>query len=268
VAPGPDETLDSLGDGEVRLLQHRRGYRFSLDAVLLAHFAAQGLCAPGRRPVRSPSIVDLGTGCGVVALLLARRVPAARVAAVEVQPGLADLARRNCPLNGLDVRVVESDLRDVGSLPDPGTWHLATCNPPYFPRGRVRTGTDPERNAARQEVLCTVADAAAAAARLLRSDGMAAFVYPAERLATLFAALADAGLTPVRMRLVHPRDGAAAMLALVEAAPRSRRPLAVEAPLVVHAGGGFTPEVAAMLGRSAAGLSRSTAASDGRIPAG
>ncbi len=246
LAPGPDETLDAIGEGEVRLLQRKAGYRFNLDAVLLADFAMRP-----RGGSRRLSVIDLGTGCGVIALLLKSRRPVWSVAALELQPSLADLARRNAELNGLDLRVVEGDLR--APPPDLGRdFDLVVANPPFFAAGGGHRSPDDEKAIARQEWSATADDLARATKRLLKSNGAFCVVYPAGRLPHLFSALAKHGLTPTGLRAVHPRFDAPAGVVLVEARPESKRPLAVGPPLVVHdADGPFGSEVATMLSRRA-----------------
>jgi tRNA1Val (adenine37-N6)-methyltransferase len=237
---GPDETLDPILRGLVQVLQRRRGYRFSLDAVLLAQFAA-------RTPAEQA--VDLGTGSGVVALLLAALGGARRVTGLELQPGLAALARRSVALNGLEERVaiVEGDLRDSRALPRQG-FDLVLSNPPFRPADRGDRSPDPERALARHEIAATLADVARAAKRLVRSNGRVCLIYPAARMAETFHALGAAGLCPRVLRIVHPRAAEPAELFLVESRPAKAGPLVVQPPLVVfEADGRYTAELRRML---------------------
>lgn len=235
-----EETIDPILRGLVRVIQPRRGYRFSLDAVLLADFA---------RGRRARHAVDLGTGSGVVALLLVAQGAATRVTGVEIQGGLADRARRNAALNDLTdrVQIVEGDLCKPALLPA-DAFDLVVSNPPFRPVARGRVSGDEERALARHEITLRLADVVSAAKRLLRSGGRACFVYPATRLAEVCAALWDTGLRPTRVRLVHPRQDAPAERCLVEARKSDRGELDVLPPLVVHeAGGGYTPELRKIL---------------------
>jgi tRNA1Val (adenine37-N6)-methyltransferase len=190
--------------GRLAIWQPRQGYRFSVDPLLLVDFVA----AAGRRFARA---YDLGTGAGVIALGLALAEPAARITAVELQPRLAALARRNAVENGLAERVsvVELDLGDARAaraLPGASA-ELVACNPPFRPLGEGSFNPDDEEAIARHELRLTLADVAAQARRLLVPGGRAALVYPAERLPSLLATLDGAGLRPLRLRLVHPRPG-------------------------------------------------------------
>lgn len=244
LAPGPGETLDAIGDGEVRLLQPRDGYRFTLDSVLLAGFALGA-----RVPDGALEVIDVGTGCGVVGLLLKARRPEWSVRGIELQPGLASLARRNAAINALAFDVTEGDLRAL-PVPLKGAFRLAVSNPPFFDAAAGKPCLDDERSRARHDATAGPADLARALKLLLRSNGVACAVFPARRLAELLAAWSAQRVTPTRLRLVHPREGREASVALVEGRPHSRAPLVVEPPLFVHdEAGGYRDEVVALLGR-------------------
>lgn len=241
VEPGPDETLDAIGSGRVRLLQPRRGYRFNLDAVLLAGFAARSVALD-----RPANVVDLGTGCGVVALLLAAWRPNATVKAVELQPAMASLARRNAQLNHVPVEVIESDWR---SLPAGVQADLVVSNPPYFPPARGRPPSDAGRAAARFESNGDVGSLAQSAAKLLAPGGSVRLVHAASRTADVLDAFRAVKLAPTVLRFVHPRLSEPANTVLIELRRDSKRPLTIEPPLIVHAGAGgdYTAEVAKLL---------------------
>jgi tRNA1Val (adenine37-N6)-methyltransferase len=204
--PGKDETQDAFYRGRVLVLQKRRGYRFSLDAPLLADFIET---RPG------DVVLELGTGCGIIALLIARK-PFRRLVALEIQPALADLARRNVGLNGLEgrIEVVEADFRTFASGE---RFDVVYANPPYIRRRGGRLSVSRERTIARHEVACDIGDVMAKTAELLAPDGRAYFVYPVRRRADFVAALERNGLGLRRVRAVRPRAGAPANLFLAEA---------------------------------------------------
>ncbi len=237
-------TRDEILRGQLSLWQPRQGYRFSVDALLLARFARD---AAGDR---AAEIADLGAGCGVVGLALARALPAARVTLVELQPRLAALCRQNATENELAPRVTvcEADLRALRGVLPGETFHHVVSNPPYRPAGQGRVSPDPERALANAEGAVTLEQVVAAAARLLRPRGTLSVVYPAERLPALLAACAPSDLRPVRLRLVHPRAGAPARRLLLTARKGAGAALVVEPPLVVHEGDdAYTAQVAAIL---------------------
>lgn len=236
---------DEILRGRLRLWQPRKGYRFSVDALLLAHFASDG------RADAEGEAADLGAGCGVVGLALALACPRLRVSLVELGGRLAALARLNVAGNALSDRVAvhEADLRrPKGSLPEGGL-ALVVSNPPFRAAAAGRPSPDPERARALTELTVTLEDLVAASARLLGPAGALAVIYPPERLAELFAACGRAGLRPIRLRAVHPLPGEPARRVLLEARKGSRSPLVVEPPLVVHeAQGRYSAEAAELLG--------------------
>ena len=174
------ETVDSILGGSLRLIQPRRGYRFSVDAIVLARFIQP---RPGAR------ILELGAGCGVIAILAAALYSPREVDAVEIQHELATLIARNAALNNLPmVRAVAADLR-ARSIPGvaPAGFDLVIANPPYRAAGSGRRSPDAGRDLARAEATATMADFVAASARYLKHGGKAAFVFTAKRAAELIS---------------------------------------------------------------------------------
>ena len=234
-------TEEALFSGKLRCLQPRQGYRFSVDAVLLAHFLA---------PEPDARILDLGAGCGVVSLILSHRYPTASLVALEVQPRLAEIVRRNVGINSLEnrVTVIEGDCRRIATLLPQNSCDWVAANPPYYPTGNGRHDPETERAKARHEILGGIAEMAQAAAFVLKSGGRTAVVYPAARVETLLGVLRENGLAPKRLRMVHPYPGAEAGLVLVEAVKDGGEGLAVLVPFFIcqEKGGAYTVEMAAM----------------------
>jgi len=229
--------------GKLRCLQPRQGYRFSVDAVLLAHFIT---------PEPEAQILDLGAGCGVISLILSHRYPAISLVALEVQPRLAGIIRRNVAINGLNDRltVVEGDCREVASLLPPESFNRVVANPPYYPAGSGRHHPETERTKARHEILGGASEMAQAAAFALKPEGRAAFVYPAARVEPLLGILRENGLEPKRLQMVHPCPGASAGLVLVEAVMDGWEGLDVLPDFFIcqEKGGAYTAEMAGMYG--------------------
>jgi tRNA1Val (adenine37-N6)-methyltransferase len=203
--PLDGETLDAFYRGRIRILQKKKGYRFSVDAPLLADFIRT-------RP--EDEALELGTGSGVISLLL-RVKPFKRVAALELQADLADLARRNVELNGLAGRIdiVEADLRTF----EPGrTFDLIFSNPPYIRAATGFLSASAEKSAAKHEIHGTIAEILGKTAEWLAPDGRACFVYPEKRRADFLAAAEANGLAVRRLRFVHPREGEPPNLFLIE----------------------------------------------------
>lgn len=235
------ETIDELSIGNLKLIQAQQGYRFSLDPVLLVRF----VMLRGEERV-----VDLGSGSGVIPLLLAKLSAAKELVGVELQPGLAERARRNVELNSLQqrVRILEGDLRRIRKLLSSGCADLVVSNPPYRQVGRGRISPADERAAARHELAGGLNDFVAAAGWLLNDGGRFVLIYLAERLPELLGAMTAAGIEPKRLRMVHPKQGDPARMVLVEGRKRGRPGLLVEAPLYIYRGEGrdYTEEVLAM----------------------
>lgn len=241
MAIGEELSEEPLFAGQLRCLQPRQGYRFSVDAVLLAHFLT---------PEPEARILDLGAGCGVISLILVHRYPTVSLVALEVQSSLVEVIRRNVALNALAgrVTVVEGDCRRIATLLPQGSFDWVAANPPYHQTGRGRHHPASERSKARHEIHGGISEMAQAAAFALKTGGRGAFVYPAARKATLLGALRENGLAPKRLRLVHPWPGAAARLVLVEAVKDGEEGLELLAPLFLRQeqAGEDTAEMAAM----------------------
>lgn len=233
------ETLDDLRLGGLKIIQAQKGYRFSLDPVLLCDFSR---IKPGE------SVADLGTGSGVIPLILARRTEASRIVGVEIQPGLADRARRSLRLNALEDRVgiVAGDLRNLTDVLPPQGFDVVLSNPPFRKPGGGRIAPQGERAAARHELAGGLEDFLDAAARLLGDGGRFYIVFLAERLAELLELMRKKRLEPKRLRTVHGRPGESARMVLVEGRKSGGAGLIVEAPLWVWEGDVYSAEVLRM----------------------
>lgn len=245
----PNETLDLLQGHDLRVIQPREGYRFSLDPVILCDFARP---ADGR-------IVDLGCGCGIIPLLVARLAPESRIVGVELQGEMADLARRNAALNGLSDRIdiLGSDILHLGERLPANGFDLVLANPPYRRRGEGRTSPRAGRDLARHESSATLGDFLLASKRLVRTGGRICFIHHPERLAELLDLALDARLAPRRLRMVHGDATAAARMFMVELMKGSRGALEVMPPLLVYErSGGYTEEMLRIYGDSAGRLRR------------
>jgi tRNA1Val (adenine37-N6)-methyltransferase len=222
-----DETLDAFLDGTVRILQKKSGYRFSVDAVLLSRFI---------RLRKDEKGIDLGTGCGILPILLSRTGSTRFLVGVEVQAELANLARKNVELNGLTDRItiIHQDLRQLRSLFPGGSFHVVFSNPPYrkFLTGRVNPSS--EKAIARHEIKGTLADLIQVAAHLLPTRGRCYLIYPASRAIDLLTSLRRCRLEPKRLQFVHPDREAEAKFVLVESVKGSGPELKVEPPLILE----------------------------------
>lgn len=236
----PDERIDQLYSQDIKIIQSPEVFAFSLDAVLLADFA--------RLPARATSqTVDLCAGNGAVGLFMSHQTHG-QIAEVEIQPRLADMARRSIELNQLGDRlsVYEGDLADVTQWIPKDSVDVVTCNPPYF-KVSDQSITNPNDHLAlaRHELTTDFATVTKVSADLLKYQGKAYFVHRPERLVELLATLTAAGLAPKQLQFIHPREDREANMVLI-AAIKAGRPdgLRIMPPLIVHeADGSYTPVV-------------------------
>ena len=236
------ETTDSILNGRLRLIQPRRGYRFSLDAILLGRFI---------RPRSGARILELGAGCGVISIMAAALYTPREVVALEIQDEMAALVVRNAALNHLaTVRAVATDLRarTIAGVDDAG-FDLVIANPPYRASGSGRRSPVAGRDLARAESGATLRDFVAASARYLTHGGTAAFVFAAARGAELISELRALRLEPKRIRMVHPRLELPATTLLMEARKDGGVELEIEPPLILYASTGvYSAEAQALMG--------------------
>jgi tRNA1Val (adenine37-N6)-methyltransferase len=233
-------TEDTFFNGRIKVFQYRDGYRFSIDAVLLAAFSAPG---------DTDRIVDLGTGCGIIPLILGHRQPAVKITGIEVQPELAALAAQNVEANGLKGRVtiIRGDLRLLSIQDFGGPVDLVVSNPPYRKGRSGRINANSQQAAARHEILATLQDVTNAAARLLGIGGRFAVVFPSERITDLLTNLRSAGIEPKHIQTVHAKAHDPAHLVLVSGVKGGRPGTTVHEPLVINQPNGkYSDRVQAM----------------------
>jgi tRNA1Val (adenine37-N6)-methyltransferase len=235
-----DVTQDSFFNGRIRLKQHRAGYRYSIDAVILAS-AVQ--LKPGE------TLVDLGTGCGIIPLILAFRHPGIRIWGVELQPQLAAVAEANIRENEMasQVTILHADMRDIGPQMAGTPVDTVVSNPPYRRRRSGRVNPDEQRALARHELAITLPDIVRVSRRLLKTGGRLIMIYTASRIADLLWHMRAEHIEPKRLRTIHSHAGRDASLVLIEGAKDAGPGMAVSPPLIVYAGpGSYSEEVQAM----------------------
>jgi len=221
------ETADDILEGRFRVIQKKTGYRFSLDALLLAHFV---------RMKKGASLLDLGTGSAVIPLLLFHRWGCSRVAGVEIQPELADMAGRTLALNGLPERIgiIEGDIKALEQHIAPHSYDVVTFNPPYRKLRSGRINPLPEKARARHELHGSVGDFIRAAVYAVRPRGRIFLIYPARRLAELISQLRRFQVEPKRLRIVHSRAEMEGEFVLMEGIVGGGEELTVLPPLIIY----------------------------------
>jgi len=224
----PGERLDDLQRDGLKIIQHPDAFRFGMDSVLLAHFAS--------RPYGRLLGCDLGTGSGILPLLVCARMPGAQFDAVEIQPECAERAGRTMKLNGLEekIRVRCMDLRDAPGILGYGKYDLVICNPPYGRAGGTLLNPAETKQIARHEGDTDITQICASAAKLLRTGGRFCVVFPAHRFLELSDAMRLSGMEPKRVRLIHPFPDRAPNLVLLEGNRGARPGLDFQPPLFVR----------------------------------
>jgi len=222
-----EETVDDLLINNLRLIQKKKGSRFTLDAVLVAHFAAVK---------QGDKIVDLGTGTGIIPLLLSLRAQDLQITGVEIQEEIAEMAERSVQLNNLAavIKIVKGDLRGIHKVLGGGRFNLVTVNPPYWSPEDGKVSPAESRAISRHELTCSLEDVVASAGKLLNYQGRFVLIYPVAKLLSLFELLRCSHLEPRRLRFIHSFPERPARFLLLEARKNAPPELKVEPPLIIY----------------------------------
>ena len=234
------QTTDTFFGGKLRINQEAAGYRFSIDAVLLAHHV---------RPRAGEKLLDLGTGCGIIPLILAYRNPEITAIGIEIQHELADLAISNVNANHMRNRitVLHLDMRNLKPAMIDGPADVVVCNPPYRSPNSGRLNPDTQRAIARHELKVSLIDVLETAHRVLRTSGRFLTIYPAQRIAELLFQMHLAGIEPKFMRTIHSRLEEKAKLILVGGTKGAQTGMTIGPPLIIYAEEGrYSKEVRQM----------------------
>lgn len=246
------ETIDEISGSRLRIFQKEKGYRFSIDALLLAQFV---------HLKKGDHIIDLGTGSGVIAVIMAQRKECGRVVGVDIQEELIDMAKRSVLLNNLEEKLVicRGDIRNIEALFDSKSFNVAVFNPPYRKLKSGRINPDDQKSIARHEIKATLQDFLNAAGYVLKRSGRAYIIYPATRMVDLLSSMRISGIEPKRMRIVHSHDDSSAEFVLVEGIKSGREELEVMPPLFIYSEGGEYTEEMTCIFRELSGSSKASA---------
>ncbi len=223
----PGERIDDLERNGYRIIQNKNGFCFGMDAVLLSGFVQAG---------PKDKIIDLGTGTGILPLLLRAKTGSKDITGLEIQEQVAEMAERSVKLNDLesDIRIICGDLKEADRLVPAGSFDVVTSNPPYMKADGGLTNPDERKAISRHEIKCSFEDVVKSAKRLLKSGGKFFLVHRPERLAELITTLRQNGMEPKRLRMVHSFADEKAVMVLIEAASGGRTFLKVEKPLIIY----------------------------------
>lgn len=231
------ERIDDLHRNGYRIIQKENGFCFGMDAVLLSGFAS---VKPGE------SALDLGTGTGIIPILLEAKTGGRHFTGLEIQEEFADMADRSVRLNGLErkIDIVKGDIKEAGRMFGGASFDVVTTNPPYMNDSHGLKNPDLPKAIARHEVLCTLEDVVREAAKVLRPGGRLYMVHRPRRLIEIITVLTRFRLEPKRMKFVHPFADKEANMVLIEAVRGGGPLLKVEKPLIVYKEQGvYTDEI-------------------------
>ncbi len=238
-----DETLEDLQTGGLFLIQKKSGFRFGIDAILLADFS---------KDIPSCKTLDLCTGNGIIPVLLSAKTDTDRIFGLEIQKSAFDTAVRSVEYNNLENRLFMTlgDVKNAAEIYGKRQFDLITCNPPYMPNGRGIKNPDSEKVIARHEVLCTLEDIIAVSAQLLRHRGHLALVHKPSRLADIIYLMRKNDIEPKRIRFIHKSQGAEPSLLLVDGSFKGGKELRIMPPLYLYNDDGSeTAELMEVYGR-------------------
>ena len=223
----PGERIDDLELCGLQIIQDPNRFCFGMDAVLLSGFAeAQD----------GDKVLDLGTGNGIIPILMSAKTKAAHLTGLEIQTDSADIARRSVALNGLEDRIdiVTGDIKEAALIFKAASFDVITSNPPYMIAEHGMQGTNEAKIIARHEVMVSLDEVVTAAAKLVRTGGSFFMVHRPFRLPEIIRTLSDHDLEPKRMRLVYPYVDREPNMVLIQAVRGGRPRMSVEKPLIIY----------------------------------
>ena len=232
-----NERIDELHRNGYRIIQNAKKFCFGMDAVLLSGFAS---VKPGGR------VLDMGTGTGIIPILLEAKTEGKHFTGLEIQPESADMARRSVALNGLEdkIAIVTGDIKEASRIFGGASFDVVTCNPPYMEGNHGLKNPEDAKAIARHEILCNLEDVIREAAAVLKPGGQLYMVHRPRRLVDIITLMTKYKIEPKRMKLVHPYVGEEANMVLIEGSRGGGRQMRVEKPLIVYKEQGvYTDEI-------------------------
>jgi len=231
------ERIDDLQLDGLRIIQNPNGFCFGIDAVLLSNFA---------KVKKNEKVVDLGTGTGVIPLLLSGKTKASKLYGVEVQSEVADMARRSIELNNLEekIEIIEDNLKNALTHLGKGKIDVVVTNPPYFSSGDAIVNPTSYKAISRHELLCDLEDVVSVSAGLLKHGGTMYMVHRPHRLVDILCSLRKHRIEPKEIRFVHPKRSKKPNIVLIKAVKFGNPELKFMDPLVVYEDdGSYTSEI-------------------------
>jgi tRNA1Val (adenine37-N6)-methyltransferase len=232
-----DESIDAVLEGRLKVIQKVKGYRFSVDAYLLAHFVHLN---------ENDHVMDMGTGSAVIAMIVAKRWEQVKIIGLDVQSEMVDMAGRNVALNGLEnkINIRQGDVRTAEALFDRRSFDAVILNPPYRKLRSGRVNPDYQKSVARHEIKGSLGDFLKAAGYVLKTSGRVFIIYPASRMVELICRMRDTSIEPKRLQVVYSHDRSRGEFVLLEGIKGGKEEMQVLPPLFIYAGNGtYTEEM-------------------------
>lgn len=240
-----NERIDDLQFKGLKIIQKKNGFCFGVDAVLLSNFTDIR---------KNDAVIDLGTGSGIIPILLAGKTGAGRITGLEIQPDMCEMAERSVMLNNLGdrVRIFNGDIKNSIEYFGPSSFNVVVTNPPYISKGGGLLNPSDTKAVSRHEILCTLEDVIKTGARLLAPGGRFAMVHKPERLVDILCLMRQYCIEPKFLRFVHPSPYKKPDMLLIKGARDGNPELKVLAPLYVYdARGDYSDEIKEIYGRKA-----------------
>lgn len=233
------ERIDDLDRNGLKIIQDEGRFCFGMDAVLLSSFAAEKIR-------KNDKVLDLGTGTGIIPILLTAKCEASGYTALEIQDESVDMAKRSVMLNDLSekINIVCGDIKEAGSIFGPASFHAVTSNPPYMIDNHGLKNDNSPKTIARHEVLCSLEDVIREGSKVLKDNGRFFMVHRPFRLSDIMNLMRKYKIEPKRMRLVYPYVDHEPNMVLIEGIKGGNPNLIVEKPLIVYQKvGKYTEEI-------------------------
>ena len=233
----PGERFDDLQRNGYKIIQNPQKFCFGMDAVLLSGFA---------RIKKTERVIDLGTGTGIIPILLEAKTPGEHFTGLEIQPESADMAARSVRYNGLEDRIsiVTGDIKDAANLFGASSFDVVTSNPPYMTKEHGLVNDADAKTIARHEVLCSLEDLISQTAKLLKPNGRCYFVHRPFRLVEILSMMSAYQVEPKRIQFVYPYVDKEPNMVLIEGLRGGKSRVTVEKPLIVYKSPGvYMPEI-------------------------
>jgi tRNA1(Val) A37 N6-methylase TrmN6 len=238
-----NESVDDLQINGLKLIQKKDGFRFGVDAVLLSDFADVR---------KNDRVIDLGTGTGIIPVLLSAKKQAGEITGLEIQQQMAEMAGRSVGMNGLDhrIKIVCGDIRNANKIFGNAAFNCVVSNPPYMNSGGGILNPMDSKAVSRHEVLCTLEDVIRTASQLLCPAGRFSMVHRPERLADIICYMREYSLEPKYLRFVHPAPYKKPAMILIRGTRNGNAQLKVMEPLYIHdMNGEYSDEINRIYGR-------------------